>query len=192
MDQGITFQREGHGVESLASILYWVCRVEEQNLQNFIGPHASRVKTGTAPAKGLHLQEAEEHSIALWYNKVQEQVLRSNDLGEWKKAEATCDRVVKRSRRPNRPETKEVIACFYFMKISAQKNIRDSREETNGFFESLINDDRGPIKDIVLKTIEERDKNDFKFIANRVAENFEDVMREHISTGRLVIEAQTN
>lgn len=188
LDQGITFQREKHGADSLASILLWAYILEEQKFQNLIGPHTNRVKSGIAPVKGVQLQEAKERSIALWHNKAQEQAVRNLNIGEWEKAEAICDRAVKRSERPDRPETKEIIAYFYFMKIAAQKNIRDGLEEASMFFENLLNEDRGPVKNLVLETIEERDKNDFEFIANRVAEHFEEDMREHIRTGRLVVD----
>jgi len=188
LDQGVTFQKEGHGVDSLSEILYWTYRIEEENIQNIIGPHTDRLKTGIVLVKGAQIQEAKERSTALWYSKAQEQAVRSNTLGEWSKAETICDRALKRSERPDRPETREVIAYFYFVKISAQASNRDSLEEASELFECLLNEDRGPVINLVLETIEERDKKDFKFIANKVADLFERILREHIRSGRIVVE----
>ena len=188
LDQGVTFQKEGHGVDSLSEILYWTYRIEEENIQNIIGPHTDRLKTGIVLVKGAQIQEAKERSIALWYSKAQGQAVRSNTLGEWSKAKTICDRALKRSERPDRPETKKVIACFYFVKISAQASIRNSLEEAQGLFEDLLNSDRSSVKKLVSEIIEDRDKSDFEFIVSKVAGNFEDVMREHIRTGQIVVD----
>jgi len=192
LDQGATFQKEKHGVDSLASILLWAYILEDQKLQNLIGPHTARVNSGIASVKDVQLQEAKERSVAMWYNKAQAYAERNLIIGEWEKAEAICDRAAKRSERPDRPETKEGIANLYYMKIAAQRNIRDGLEEAREFFENLLNEDRVPVKNLVSETIEERDKNDFEFIANRVAEHFEDVMREHIRTGQIVTESNVD
>lgn len=112
MDQGITFQKEDHGVDSLSKILHWIYRIEEENLQNLIEPHTERIKIGIAPVKGARIQEAKERSIALWHNKAQEQALRSNALGVLSFAPSVppCWRVSAVPARPQTPGAMVVVA----------------------------------------------------------------------------------